>query len=331
MTRFGYTLMTEQSGPKDLVRYAAAAEDAGFDLLVSSDHYFPWLSAQGHSPYAWTVLGAVAEVTQRVELMTYVTCPTMRYHPAVVAQKAATLQILADGRFILGLGAGENLNEHVVGDGWPNVDTRQAMLAEAMQIIRELHTGELVTFRGDYFDVDSARIWDLPEGGVPIAVAAGGLKAVEELGPLADHLVATDPDRELLDAWNALEDRPRIGDGARAVGQIPVSWDPDSVDAAVERALDQFRWFGGGWAVNADLPTTAGFAAASQFVRPEDVASSIPCGPDLDAIVEAVQPFWKAGFTDIALVQVGDELQDRFLAEAAEPLLARLREAAPTG
>ena len=331
MTRFGYTLMTEQSGPKDLVRYASAAEDAGFDLLVSSDHYFPWLSAQGHSPYAWTVLGAVAQVTRRVELMTYVTCPTMRYHPAVVAQKAATLQILADGRFTLGLGAGENLNEHIVGEGWPTVDTRQAMLGEAIRIIRELHSGELVTFRGDYFDVDSARIWDLPEGGVPIGVAAGGTKAVEELGPLADHLIATEPDGEILDAWNALDDRPRIGHGARAIGQIPVSWDPDSVDAAVERAHDQFRWFGGGWAVNADLPTTAGFAAASQYVRPEDVASSIPCGPDLDAVVEAVRPFWEAGFTDVALVQVGDELQDRFLAEVAEPLLTRLREAAPTG
>ncbi len=331
MTRFGYTLMTEQSGPKDLVRYASAAEDAGFDLLVSSDHYFPWLSAQGHSPYAWTVLGAVAQVTRRVELMTYVTCPTMRYHPAVVAQKAATLQILADGRFTLGLGAGENLNEHIVGEGWPTVDTRQAMLGEAIRIIRELHSGELVTFRGDYFDVDSARIWDLPEGGVPIGVAAGGTKAVEELGPLADHLIATEPDGEILEAWNALDDRPRIGHGARAIGQIPVSWDPDSVDAAVERAHDQFRWFGGGWAVNADLPTTAGFAAASQYVRPEDVASSIPCGPDLDAVVEAVRPFWEAGFTDVALVQVGDELQDRFLAEVAEPLLTRLREAAPTG
>jgi G6PDH family F420-dependent oxidoreductase len=331
MTRFGYTLMTEQSGPKDLVRYASAAEDAGFDLLVSSDHYFPWLSAQGHAPYAWTVLGAVAQVTQRVELMTYVTCPTMRYHPAVVAQKAATLQILADGRFTLGLGAGENLNEHVIGEGWPTVDTRQAMLGEAIRIIRELHTGELVTFRGDFFDVDSARIWDLPGGGVPIGVAAGGTKAVEELGPLADHLIATEPDGEILDAWNALDDRPRIGDGARAIGQIPASWDPDSVDAAVERAHDQFRWFGGGWAVNADLPTTAGFAAASQFVRPDDIASSIPCGPDLDAVVEAVRPFWEAGFTDVALVQVGDELQDRFLAEVAEPLLMRLREAAPTG
>jgi G6PDH family F420-dependent oxidoreductase len=329
VTRFGYTLMTEQSGPKDLVRYAAAAEDAGFDLLVSSDHYFPWLSAQGHSPYAWTVLGAVAQVTRRVELMTYVTCPTMRYHPAVVAQKAATLQILADGRFTLGLGAGENLNEHIVGEGWPTVDTRQAMLGEAIRIIRELHSGELVTFRGDYFDVDSARIWDLPDGGVPIGVAAGGTKAVEELGPLADHLIATEPDGEILDAWNALDDRPRIGDGARAIGQIPVSWDPDSVDAAVERAHDQFRWFGGGWAVNADLPTTAGFAAASQFVRPEDVASSIPCGPDLDAVVEAVRPWWEAGFTDVALVQVGGESCDQFLDEAAEPLLEKLRAAAP--
>lgn len=329
MTRFGYTLMTEQSGPKDLVRYAAAADDVGFDLAVSSDHYFPWLSSQGHAPYAWTVLGAVAQVTRRIELMTYVTCPTIRYHPAVVAQKAATLELLADGRFTLGLGAGENLNEHVVGEGWPGVDKRQAMLAEAMTVIRELHTGELVTFRGDYFDVDSARIWDCPESGVPIAVAAGGPKAVELLGPLADHLIATEPSSELIEVWDGLTDRPRIGSGARAIGQIPVSWDPQNTDRAVERAHDQFRWFAGGWSVNADLPTTSGFAAASQFVRPEDVAESIPCGPDLDAIVEAVRPFWEAGFTDIALVQVGDELQDKFLSEAAEPLLDKLRAAAP--
>jgi G6PDH family F420-dependent oxidoreductase len=271
----------------------------------------------------------VAQVTHRVALMTYVTCPTMRYHPAVVAQKAATLQLLADGRFTLGLCAGENLNEHVIGDGWPGVDTRQAMLREAMEIIRELHTGELVTYRGDHFDVDSARIWDCPEGGVPIAVAAGGTKAVEELGPFADHLIATEPEPEIVEAWNALDGRSPIGDGARAIGQIPISWDPDSVDAAVQRAHDQFRWFGGGWSVNADLPTTAGFAAVSAFVRPEDVASSIPCGPDLQAVVDAVKPFWEAGFTDIALVQVGDELQDRFLAEAAEPLLEQLRAAAP--
>src|SRR5215213_9453153 len=163
MARFGYTLMTEQSGPRDLVQYAIAAEDVGFDFEVSSDHFTPWLTSQGHSPNAWVLLGAVAHATSSVELMTYVTCPTMRYHPAVVAQKAATLQLLAQGRFTLGLGSGENLNEHVVGEGWPGIATRQAMLVEAIEVIRELHTGDLVTYRGDYFDVDSARVWDLPE------------------------------------------------------------------------------------------------------------------------------------------------------------------------
>ena len=172
--RIGYTLMTEQSGPRELVRYAAAAEQVGFDFEVSSDHFSPWLTSQGHAPYAWSVLGAVSQVTSRVELMTYVTCPTIRYHPAVVAQKAATLQLLSDGRFTLGLGSGENLNEHVVGEGWPSVHVRQDMLQEAVEIIRELHTGELVTYEGEYFRVDSARVWDAPEGGVPIALAVSG-------------------------------------------------------------------------------------------------------------------------------------------------------------
>jgi len=296
-------------------------------LRASSDHYSPWLEAQGHAPYAWTVLGAAAQATSTMELMTYVTCPTLRYHPAVVAQKAATLGVLSEGRFTLGLGAGENLNEHVVGEGWPAVDARQEMLAEAIEIIRELHTGDLVTHHGTYFDVESARIWDLPDGGVPIVIAAGGPKAVARFGPLAHHLIATEPDANLVKGWNALEGQRRIGDGARAIGQIPISWDPSSVDAAIERAHTQFRWFAGGWAINADLPTTAGFAGATKFVRPEDVADSIPCGPDLDAVVEAVKPFWEAGFTDIALVQVGDELQQRFLDEAAGPLLDRLRTA----
>src|SRR6476620_11091811 len=150
MTRFGYTLMTEQSGPKELVHYAVSAERAGFDFEVSSDHYFPWLSSQGHAPYAWSVLGAVSQVTERVELMTYVTCPTIRYHPVVVAQKAATLGLLSEGRFTLGLGAGENLNEHVVGRGWPSVRVRQEMLVEAVQIIRDLFAGDLVDFTGQH-------------------------------------------------------------------------------------------------------------------------------------------------------------------------------------
>jgi len=329
MTRFRYTFMTRQSGPRELVRYAQAAEDRGFDLLVSSDHYSPWLESQGHSPYAWTLLGAVAQATERVELMTYVTCPTMRYHPAVVAQSSATLQILAEGRFILGLGSGERLNEHTIGEGWPGADVRQDMLAEAIEVIRKLHEGDLVTHRGEFFDVDTARVWDLPEHGVPIATAVSGEAGIERFAPLSDHLVAVEPDGSLIETWNAVDGAPRIGgssDGARAIGQIPICWDPDE-DTAKKRAHDQFRWFGGGWAVNADLPTPAGFAGATQFVTPDDVADYIPCGPDLDAVVEAVSAYWKAGFTDIALVQIGDEGQEKFLAEAAEPLLEKLRSA----
>ncbi|KRE57006.1 TIGR03557 family F420-dependent LLM class oxidoreductase [Phycicoccus sp. Soil748] len=337
MTRFGYTLMTEQSGPRELVGYAVDAERSGFDFAVSSDHYSPWLTEQGHAPYAWTVLGAVAQATSTLDLMTYVTCPTIRYEPAVVAQKAATLSLLSEGRFTLGLGSGENLNEHVVGEGWPMVGVRQDMLEEAIHIIRELHTGELVTWQGEYFRVDSARVWDCPDGGVPIGVAVSGEKSFERFGPLADHVIAVQPDGELVKGFldsrrkaqgdGRAESTPAAGE-ARAIGQIPISWDADA-DRAKERAHEQFRWFGGGWAVNADLPTPAGFAAASQFVTPDDVAESIPCGPDLDAIVEAVSAYWEAGFTDIALVQVGDEGQQRFLDEAAQPLLDKLRAAAP--
>jgi G6PDH family F420-dependent oxidoreductase len=327
MTRFGYTLMTEQSGPKELVQYAVSAEQVGFDFEVSSDHFSPWLAAQGHAPNAWTVLGAVAHATEHVELFTYVTCPTMRYHPAIVAQQAATLQILADGRFTLGLGSGENLNEHVVGKGWPTIRRRQDMLREAIQIIRELWSGEVVDWRGEYFEVDSARVWDIPDVPVAIAAAVSGQKSVETFAPLADHLIAVEPDADLVDSWHDARRATGLPGDVRVVGQIPICWDPDR-DAAIARAHEQFRWFGGGWQVNADLPTTAGFAGATQFVRPDDVADSIPCGPDLDAIVDAVRAYWEAGFTDIALVQIGDQKQDAFLKEAASPLLAALRSAA---
>lgn len=335
MARIGYTLMTEQSGPRELVSYAQGAEEVGFDLAVSSDHYSPWLTSQGHAPHAWTVLGAVAQATSRIELMTYVTCPTIRYHPAVVAQKAATLQLLSEGRFTLGLGSRENLNEHVVGEGWPMVDVRQDMLEEAITIIRELHTGELVTWEGAHFRVDSARIWDVPEQPVEIGVAVSGDRSASRFAPLADHVIAVQPEAELVSQFTkerktAKPAKSPKGTKARprAIGQMPISWDPDR-DTAIERAHEQFRWFGGGWSVNADLPTPAGFEAASRFVTPDDVAQSIPCGPDLDAVVEAAQAWWDAGFTDLALVQIGDEAQQRFLDEAAGSLLERLREAAP--
>jgi G6PDH family F420-dependent oxidoreductase len=323
VTNFGYTLMTEQSGPRELVRYAAAGERAGFDFEVCSDHYFPWLDSQGHAPHAWSVLGAVTQVTDRVELMTYVTCPTMRYHPAVVAQKAATIGVLSGGRFTLGLGTGENLNEHAIGAGWPAVGLRQDMLEEAVEIIRILHRGELLTWEGEHFRIDQAKVWDLPDSPVEIGIAVSGDISIRRFAPRGDHLIAVQPEAELVSGWDEVRREENLPP-SRKIGQIPICW-ADTVEEGVARAHDQFRWFGGGWKVNADLPTTESFDSASQFVRPEDVAESIACGPDLDELAESVRPFLDAGFTDVAIVQIGDEGQDEFLAKAAEPLLDKLR------
>ncbi|MGY0489308.1 LLM class F420-dependent oxidoreductase [Streptomyces sp. WG-D5] len=317
----GYTLMTEQAGPRELVGHAVGAEETGFDFSVTSDHYFPWLRSQGHSPYAWSVLGAVAQATSRLPLMTYVTCPTFRYHPAVVAQKAATLQLLSEGRFRLGLGSGENLNEHVVGRGWPAVDVRHEMFEEAVTIIRALFEGGHVTHHGKHYDVDSARLWDLPETAPPIGVAVSGEQSCELAGRLADLVIATEPKAELLSAFDR-----HGGAGKPRIGQLPVAYDPDR-GAAVARAHDQFRWFAGGWKVNAELPHPDSFAAATQFVRPEDVAESIPCGDDVDAFVEAARPFADAGFTGLALVQIGGDHQDEFLQWSGKTLLPALRDA----
>jgi G6PDH family F420-dependent oxidoreductase len=323
MTRFGYTLMTEQSGPKELVSYAVGAEQAGFDFEVSSDHYFPWLESMGHSGYAWSMLGAVAHATDRVELMTYVTCPTMRYHPAVVAQKAATMGLLSDNRFTLGLGSGENLNEHVVGRGWPIASVRQDMLLEAIELIRALFDGRQQTWAGEHFRADSAKLWDLPDQPVALAVAVSGPASIERFAPVGDHMIAVEPKPELGAGWDATRTQLRLP-LSRKIGQLPICWGPDKAQA-ITRAHELFRWFGGGWFVNADLPTPAAFTAASQFVRPEDVAASIACGPDLDELAESVRPYWEAGFTDIALVQIGDESQEQFLSEIAPALLAKLR------
>lgn len=322
MVRVGYTLMTEQAGPRELVTHAAAAEQAGFDFAVSSDHYFPWLDSQGHAPYAWSVLGAVSQVTERIELMTYVTCPILRYHPAVVAQKAATMGLLSGDRFTLGLGAGENLNEHIVGAGWPPANVRHEMFAEALTIIAELFDGEYVNYAGKHFRVDSAKLWDLPERRVPIAAAVSGTRSIE-LGSLrADAMIAVEPDETLVYEWNKLTPAR----DTRKIGQLPVCWDTDR-DAAIQRAHDQFRWFAGGWKVNAELPGTAAFDAASQFVTLDDVAARIPCGPDIDAIGNAVAEFTTAGFTDVALTQIGGDHQDEFLRMAEKELLPALRSA----
>ena len=322
--RFGYTLLTEQAGPKQLVNDAAKAEQARFSFEVMSDHYSPWLDEQGHAPYAWSVLGAVAQVTGDVELMSFVTCPTIRYHPAVVAQKAATVQELSDGRFLLGLGAGENLNEHVVGRGWPAANVRHEMLSEALQIINDLFDGGYTNLAGEHFRVDSAKLWDLPSTRVPIGVAVSGAQSVDKFAAAADAMIAVEPKGDLCQRWD--DTRAQLGVGkSRKVGQLPVSWDRDT-EAAARRAREQFRWFAGGWKVNAELPGTQAFAAATQYVREDDVASAIPCGASPQAVVDAARSFRDAGFTDLALVAVGGDQQDEFLKAVEDEILPALRE-----
>src|SRR5947209_339507 len=321
MTDFGYTMMCEQSPPDQLVRDVQLAEEAGFGFSVISDHYQPWLDAQGHSGYAWSILGAAAQATDRIGLMTYVTCPTIRYHPAIVAQKAATVGILSGNRFRLGLGAGENLNEHVVGQRWPAVGVRHRMLRESVDIIAALLDGEdSVNYRGEHFDVEQARLWDLPDERVPIGIAVSGPDSCRLAGEKGDIMIAVEPEADLAEQFDAAG-----GAGKPRVGQVAISYDPDR-DAAIQRAHEQFRWFGLGWKVNADLPNPESFEAATQFVTPDQVAESLACGPDVEVHVEAVRPYLDAGFTEVAIVQIGAAQQEGFIRWAESALLPALRE-----
>lgn len=317
MASYGYTLMGEQCGPTQLVDDAVRAERVGFDFAVASDHYYPWLDAQGHSPYAWSVLGAAAYATERMGLMSFVTCPIQRYHPAVVAQKAATVALLSQGRFTLGVGAGENLNEHVVG-GWPHVTQRHEMLAEALDIIRPLLAGDTVHYSGTYFDVPEARLWDRPDEGVPVGVAVSGPQSCQLAAEYADALIATEPRSELIELF---DDAGGV-DGPR-YGQVAVCYGPDEAECR-RIAYEQFGWFGLGWPVNAELPNHRSIELASAARTEDQVARSIPCGPDLDRHVEAVRRFLDAGFTHVALVQVGGALQGQFLDFCEKELLPAL-------
>lgn len=317
----GCTLMCEQAGPRQLVADAVGAESAGFDFAVISDHYFPWLQEQGHSPFAWSVLAAAVQATDTLPFATFVTCPIRRYHPTIVAQMAATTALLSGNRFTLGLGASENLNEHVVGGGWPPVDDRHEMLGEALAIIRALLRGEDVNLTGNHFQVRSARLWDLPDEPVPVAVAVSGAQSCALAGAQADAMIAVEPDAAIGDAFDAAG-----GTGKPRYGQIPICYEPDP-QAARARAHEQFRWFGGGWKVNAELPGPAAFAAATQFVTEQDVAAAIPCGADVDAVLKTVAPWRDVGFTHLALIQIGGAHQDSFRDWAQRELLPALRAA----
>jgi G6PDH family F420-dependent oxidoreductase len=321
MTNFGYTMMCEQSRPDQLVRDVQMAEAAGFDFSVTSDHYQPWLAEQGHSGYAWSILGAAAQATDEIGLMTYVTCPILRYHPAVVAQKAATIQILSGNRFRLGLGAGENLNEHVAGERWPAVGLRHEMLSEAVDIIAELFDGreERVNYRGRHFAVEQAQLWDLPDERVPIGLAVSGKSSCRLAGAKADLMIGVEPKSELGEMFDDAG-----GAGKPRVGQIALAYDPDR-DTAVKRAHEQFRWFGLGWKVNADLPNPESFAAATEFVTPDQVSEQLGCGPDVDEHVEKIRAFVDAGYDEVALVQIGADQQEQFIGWAERELLPALR------
>ena len=317
MVKLGYKLMTEEHGPADLVRNAKRAEQAGFDFAAISDHYFPWLEEQGHAPFAWSVLGAVAEATEHLGLMTSVTCPIMRYHPAIIAQAAATMGLLADGRFTLGLGAGERLNEHVIGAGWPGVAERHERLSEALDIIQGLLSGKLTAYRGQHFQLDHARLFDRPKRKLPVIVAAGGPDAGRLAGEKADGLIVTEPEKELIKAFTAGGGKgPRYAEVAMCCGA--------DEDKAAKTAHRYFRWSLAGWPVLAELPHDEAFAAASEHVSVETIGEEISCGPSADRHLEAIHEFTAIGCDHIILTQIGPD-QDFFFELFERKLAPALR------
>ena len=322
MLKLGYKLMTETTDPKALVRNARLAEDAGFDFVAISDHFHPWLESHGHSPFAWSVLGAIAASTSRVGIATGLTCPTMRYHPAIVAQAAATIGVMSDGRFTLAVGSGERLNEHVVGLGWPAVHERHDMLREAIEVIRLLWRGETCTHEGEYYHLDSARLYDLPEQPIPLVVGVSGDKSVQLAAEVGDGIMAVEAKRELVDDWRKAggADGPRYGE--MSLGYAT------SKRRGLELVHRYMRFGAFEWSVLAELPNVGAFEAASKYVRPKDLQDEIPHGPDVEPYVEAVREFVDAGFDHVVLLAVGDE-QEQFFRFFERELRDALRAPAP--
>ncbi|WP_432052270.1 TIGR03557 family F420-dependent LLM class oxidoreductase [Streptomyces xiamenensis] len=322
--QIGYKLAAEGYGPTELVRQAVAAEAAGFDFVEISDHFHPWLDNQGHSPFAWGVLGAIAARTERIGLATGVTCPTVRYHPAVIAQAAATLALLSEGRFTLGVGSGERLNEHVVGRGFPDsVRVRQDMLREALEIIRLLWRGGYRSYEGRYLRLEDARVFDLPPSPPVLAVAAGGEEVARMAGELGDGLFATEPRGELVRAYRD------AGGGGPRYAEVPMAWAPDE-SSAVRAALETSRWALTGWKVMSELPNPVNFHAAAATVREEDVLNHFACGPDPQRYAEVAQPFVDAGFDHLVMQNAGPD-PDGFLDFYRGELDSRLRALTPRG
>jgi len=297
----GLTLSSEEHAPARLVEIAATAEAAGFDFVSISDHFHPWIGAQGHSPFVWSVLGAISQATTNLKVGVGVTCPTVRMHPAISAHAAATAACLLEGRFTWGLGTGEALNEHVLGDRWPPGDVRLEMLEEAITIIRRLWEGESVTHRGRHYAVEDARLFDLPEELPPLVISAFGVAAVEMAARLGDGLWITGLEAEIIDKY-----RDQGGEGP-IWSQLSLCWDPDR-EAAVDRAHRIWPNTALTGQLPQDLRTVEHMEEAVQMVDREDIEKALPCGPDPGPIIESIEEAASIGVDHIYLHQIGDPM-----------------------
>ncbi len=319
MAEIGYALSSEEHGPGDLVANAAKAEAAGFEFLMVSDHFHPWTDKQGNSPFVWSVIGGISQVTERVWLGTGVTCPTIRIHPAIIAQAAATSAALMPGRFRLGVGTGENLNEHILGDKWPETDVRREMLEEAIEVMRLLWEGGMKSHRGKHYTVEQARIYSLPDEPPEILVAASGPKSIELAGRVGDGYIGLAPEKENVESF-----RGAGGQGKPVVGQIEVCW-ADSEDKAVETVQEWWPQTALGGELTYELKLPAHFEQACEQVTKEDIAESpLPLGPDADKHVEGIKQFIDAGYTHVYVHQLGPDQQGFFSFYESE-VLPRLR------
>lgn len=316
MTKIGFTLSSEEQPPGTLVEHAVKAEETGFDFLSISDHFHPWVDRQGQSPFVWGVIGAVSQATEKIELITGVTCPTTRIHPAIIAQASATAACLMPGRFSLGVGSGENLNEHILGDRWPSVAIRQERLEEAIEVIRELWKGSLTSHRGRHYEVENARIYTVPDKLPPILIATAGERATEMAGRLGDGLVGLVPDPSVVEGF-----REAGGEGKPAYAQIHICWD-ESEESARKTALEWWPNAGVPGNLFVELPLPSHFEEAAGTLDEETIAESVVCGPEADPIVEEIRKYGDAGYTHVYVHQVGPNRPEVFDFFGAEVLPA---------
>ncbi|XVQ09528.1 TIGR03557 family F420-dependent LLM class oxidoreductase [Spirillospora sp. CA-255316] len=314
--KIGYKLFAEAYDPKEIVRQAREAERAGFDFVEISDHYHPWLYSHGHSGFVWSMLAAAAAGTERIGLATGVTCPFIRYHPAIIAQAAATTAILSDHRFTLGVGSGERLNEHVTGAPWPSITVRHEMLREALEIIRLLWSGGYHSYEGKHLTLDDARVFDLPSELPPVIVAAAGDRAAEIAAAHGDGLFATEADADVIAAYT------RAGGAGPRYGEVPLAYAKDEGTAAAS-AHRLMRFGLTGWKVQSELPNPINFEAATAPITEDDMRGVFACGPDPDRHVEVVRQFTDAGFDHLALMNAGPDV-DGFFDFYATELSGRL-------